>query len=103
MVANTAPWEVVDGHYPCFREIKGPSFRISIVIDATDLTLADSMKREADAQLISAAPELLAALTEYIAAADNSMTSDDDIAAMIRFGEADKAAREAIAKATSAA
>jgi hypothetical protein len=44
--------------------------------------------------------EMRAALIEYIAAADNSMTSTDDVAAMLRFGEADKAARAAIAKAT---
>jgi hypothetical protein len=47
--------------------------------------------------------ELLAALSEYITAADNSMnpTDNDDVAAMLRFGEADKAARAAIAKAKS--
>ena len=43
---------------------------------------------------------LLDALREYIAAADNSMIATDDVAAMLRFGEADKVARAAIAKAT---
>lgn len=56
------PWSVVDGHYPCFRDIKGPSFGISIVMSATDLTFADYLQREADARLIAAAPDLLAAL-----------------------------------------
>ena len=58
---------------------------------------------EANAQLMAAAPELLAALIEYIAAADNSMTAEDDTSAMLRFGEADHAARAAIAKAIGAA
>ena len=39
---------------------------------------------------------LLAALKEYIDAADESVRGEDDVAAMLRFGEADKAAREAI-------
>ena len=49
--------------------------------------------------------ELLAALDEYINAADNIMSpkDDDDVSAMIRFGEADKTAREAIARAKGGA
>lgn len=74
---------------------------IAIAADIADpLTGQPSI---ANARLIACAPDLLAALTEYIAAADNSMTADDDIAAMIRFGDANKAARAAIAKATGAA
>ena len=42
--------------------------------------------------------ELLAALKEMIAAMDNSMNLADDIAAMIRFGEAKKECREVIKK-----
>ena len=41
---------------------------------------------------------LEAALREYIDAADNSITASDDVAAMLRFGDADKAARAALAK-----
>jgi hypothetical protein len=47
---------------------------------------------------------LLEALKEYIAAADNSMMPEDadDVAAMLRFGEADKQARAAIAACAQA-
>ena len=49
--------------------------------------------------------ELLIALKEYLAAADNIMDpeDDDDVAAMLRFGEADKAARAIVAKITGVA
>jgi hypothetical protein len=56
------PWKVVDGHYPSFKNVTGPSFTISVVMWATDLTEADYQKRNADLHLIAAAPELLAAL-----------------------------------------
>jgi hypothetical protein len=44
--------------------------------------------------------DLLAALTEYLAAEDNSVTpeNDDDIAAMLRYADAEKDARAVIAK-----
>ena len=35
-------------------------------------------------------------LREYIDAADACVSGDDDVVAMLRFGEADKAAREAL-------
>ena len=62
--------------------------------------IAECVHGEANARLIAAAPELLEALKEYIAAGENSVTATDDVAAMIRFGEANKAALAAIAKAT---
>lgn len=60
---------------------------------------ADEVRR-----VVAQRDELLAALTEYIAAADNSMDppDDDDVSAMLRFGEADKAARAAITNTTKA-
>ena len=67
------------------------------------LALSSGSEAKANARLIAAAPELLEALKEYIAAGENSVTATDDVAAMIRFGEADKAARSAIAKATGVA
>ena len=53
------PWEVVQDHYPCFKEVRGPSFKVSSVMWATDLTEQDYEKRNADLVLIAAAPELL--------------------------------------------
>jgi hypothetical protein len=55
------PWQVVDGSFPSFIEVRGPSFRLPICIFASDITLAESMQRHADAHLIAAAPELYAA------------------------------------------
>ena len=45
--------------------------------------------------------ELLAALKEYIEAADDTVRGEDGVAAMIRYGEADKQARALIAKVES--
>jgi len=55
-------WSVIDGHYPAFKEVAGPSFKLSVVMLATDLTEDDYQKRTADLHLIAAAPELLSAL-----------------------------------------
>ena len=56
-------------------------------------------ENEANARLIAAAPDLLEALSELVAAGDYWLKADDEVKAMLRFGEADKAARAAIAKA----
>lgn len=55
-------WSVIDGHYPTFKEVTGPSFKLSVVMLATDLTEDDYEKRTADLHLIAAAPDLLEAL-----------------------------------------
>jgi hypothetical protein len=116
------PWKVVDGHYPSFKEVTGPSFKISVVMWATDLTEADYQKRNADLHLIAAAPELKGV-------AENFEISGPDLdglvwlilhgngttgKAMFNLGKADHIAtrvalelekdrRAAIAKATGAA
>ena len=61
--ATKGEWAVVDGHYPSFKELTGPSFSVSVVMFATDLTDADTDQREADLQYIAAAnPERILAL-----------------------------------------
>tara|TARA_R110000868_G_scaffold29733_3_gene110536 strand:- start:138 stop:443 length:306 start_codon:yes stop_codon:yes gene_type:complete len=58
MSAHTpGPWSVVDGYYPGFKEITGPSFKLSVVMLAIDLTEDSYQKRTADLNLIAAAPE----------------------------------------------
>jgi hypothetical protein len=85
------PWKVVDGHYPSFKGVTGPSFKISVVMWATDLTEADYQKRNADLHLIAAAPELFEFAKEWL----DRQGTDENYMVM--------KARAAIAKATGAA
>jgi hypothetical protein len=71
-------WAVVDGHYPGFVEVKGSSFKLSVVISANDITLAKHCQRLADAHLISATPDLLEALELYMAAGHGKSTHFGD-------------------------
>ena len=98
MSAHTpGPWSVVDGHYPGFREIKGPSFTVSIVMSATNLDFMDYVKREADARLIAAAPELLEALQLCAA-----VCAGESLSKSLLIHALEKA-RAAITKATGSA
>ena len=92
------PWVVVDGHYSCFKEVSGLSFKISAVMWASDLTDADYDKRSADLNLIAAAPDLLAALQNI--ANYNSQTHPDSRDQAQILDENARIARAAIAKAT---
>ena len=66
--ASKGPWTTEDGHYPCFKDIKGPSFNISVVTYASDLDSDDIRKRLDDIDFIFHArediPYLLTALAE---------------------------------------
>jgi hypothetical protein len=86
------PWEIVNGYYPGFQEIKGPSFKISVVLSASDLDFSDFQRRTSDMRLIAAAPDLLAVLQELC-----DMADDGDVVSWA--AEWDKA-RAAITKAT---
>ena len=98
------PWSVIDGHYPSFKEISGPSFKINVVMWATDLTEDDYRKRDADLHLIAAAPDLLDALRE--AEAGLEFAGADKLTEVGGFAPAPLAAlrivRAAIKKATGA-
>jgi hypothetical protein len=90
------PWKVVDGHYPSFKSVTGPSFKISVVMWATDLTEADYQKRNADLHLIAAAPDLLEFAQKFL----NDYHSEDGMLSMKHYA---REAHAAIAKATGAA
>jgi hypothetical protein len=64
---------------------------------------APDAEREANARLIAAAPELLAALQALIPVLDKLWEYDGDVMGMLhnRAADADDAARAAIAKATT--
>lgn len=80
-------WEVVDHPaYPSFKVLRGPSFTVSVVMAATDLTFDDYLRRDADLKLMAAAPDLLRACRKALYA--------------IKGREHDGFLREAITKAT---
>jgi hypothetical protein len=60
------PWEVVQGHYPSFKDVVGPSFKLSVVMSATDLDQTDYEARLADLHLIASAPDLFEALNNIV-------------------------------------
>lgn len=94
------PWAVIDGHYPAFKEVTGPSFKLSVVMLATDLTEDDYQKRDADLHLIAAAPDLLEALGQTLNAMIHLELSDSS---KIEWEASKAAAYAAIAKATGGA
>lgn len=103
---SPGPWEVV-AHpaYPSFKILRGPSFSVSVVMGATDLTFEDYLRRDADLQLMAAAPDLLEALQALLpdakdAAAFNDKQGFHDIAAERKARIS--AAVAAITKATGA-
>lgn len=113
------PWTVVDGVYPSFKEVSGPSFKVSAVMWATDLTEDDYSKRTSDLHLIAAAPELLEALKSMESRFGNEMSRHELqpttygcnhraetcplCEGLVTGWKAVQAARAAIAKATGGA
>jgi len=66
----------------------GGSHQLMFLRQSEARELRDAL--DAQAERIKA---LEGALRELIAAGDNSVSTDDDVAAMLRYGEADKQAR----------
>jgi len=109
------PWSVGrDSNYPSsFGIIEGPSFPISYVLYATDVTFEMGEQRDRDARLIAAAPALLEALEGLVRAKDEVETylKGGQMAAMVldpaeikaRGNAAFEAARAAIAMAKGSA
>jgi len=68
-VKNGPLLELVDSHYPCFKDIKGLDFKISIVMSATDITFVDSVNRELQAERLVLAWNRYDPLVDELAAA----------------------------------
>lgn len=63
-------WSVIenrDNHWGMI-EVDGPSVQVRGFRQATDVSFAQGLKKEADARLIAAAPELLAELRHVLSA-----------------------------------
>ena len=60
-------WVVKQGHYPSIVNVDcGGRMDIRIVVDATNLDFQDTQERQANANLIAAAPELYEALKQVL-------------------------------------
>ena len=76
---------VVDGHYPAFKELDGLSFKVSVVMFATDLTEKDYQARNADLSFLAFCdPATIAALCRdarryhYLRNRDNAFVLSTD-------------------------
>ena len=68
---------VVDGHYPAFKELDGLSFKVSVVMFATDLTEKDYQARNADLSFLALCdPATVAALVRIARAAVEGTITD---------------------------
>jgi hypothetical protein len=100
------PWVVGrDSNYPSsFGIIEGPSFPISYVLWATDVTRAMGEQRDRDAALIAAAPDLFDALLAIMPSAlcgeHWGLPDTESVQIATSFGKI-KTARAALAKVTS--
>ena len=91
------PWSVeLDAQWPeLFHLIRGPAFKISYCRHANGVGFEAKQKRDADARLISAAPELLAALKRALFVLESPLLNTIPV----NGGGAVNAVRAAIAKA----
>ena len=82
-------------------DVVGPSLGVGGPTQATDLTLADEVKRIAEAHLIAAAPDLYAALDAAMAFIESHVADPDITDVMIRNYRTlqDLRPRDALAKA----
>lgn len=74
-----------------------------VFCNSKSLTEFSGAMKPADARLIAAAPDLLAALRHYVNVIAGPVAGDDKASFMAAIREADNRARAAIAKATEAA
>jgi len=88
------PW-VVDAGKPLMVLAENGGFAVLISEAGRKVTTTD----KANARLIAAAPDLLEALREMLAAGKFCIDTNDDALAMLRFGKANDAANAAISKA----
>ncbi|MBK8688983.1 MAG: hypothetical protein IPN24_11260 [Betaproteobacteria bacterium] len=64
---------------PAFKDLRGPSFKVSVVMFATDLTEADYQARNADLHHIALCdPATVAALVRIVKAAAAYVDEQDD-------------------------
>lgn len=99
MKHTPAPWKAGA------RSVSAPETEDRLGLDCR-LYGGNAGDNRANARLIAASPDLLAALRRLIAALDAHATvhaaDGDDVARMLEYAQAEDAARAAIAKATGA-
>lgn len=94
LAATRGEWDVANGHYPAFSVLRGPSFHVSVVMSATDLSLEDSLRRMNDLDYIAAANpatmlQLIAIIREKLASALVEMFHHPDAEADLEAIHAD--------------
>jgi hypothetical protein len=94
------PWSVGrDSNWPgSFGVIEGPSFAISYVLYATDVTFKMGEQRDRDARLIAAAPDMAAALMAVGAIRPSNWDDNDDPAQVAAWHALDAALSKATSK-----
>jgi hypothetical protein len=76
---QTPALEVINGHYPSFREIMGLPFRLSVVVSALDFTDDECDEREAALQRIAMTWNSHQALVDALERATKELREKEDI------------------------